>query len=216
VVDGYLQWDTDHESTCTQLSALSVFGSPVDITEEYVESEDVTYAFMFNRSTSPGAGMVTMVFAKPVAASMNTTLDAPAGCGLRELTADLSAITPVYVPFEARWLVDFSNLTRDGQGRAISLPSIDRLSLSFLVGVTLDEIEEQILGPDRIATEHYELDLSGGQTAFLSAAQNRETGEAFSSFRRNEEGIWILSLACSVCFDSTPLFVTVLDSIQGR
>jgi hypothetical protein len=208
-VDGYLQWDTDHQSTCTKLSSLTVFGSPVDVTEEYLES-DAVYAFLFNRTTTPGADMVTMVFARPLASSTNTRLDAPPGCGIRDSSVDLSAIEPVMLPLDPPWLLDWSMLTRDGQGNPISFSSIDGLTLSFFAGVTLAEIQDQIGDFDSLATESFRLDLGGEPSARLTDTRNA-LGESFPGFASTGVGIWILTLTCSNCQSPAPLVLTILE-----
>jgi hypothetical protein len=209
-VDGYLTFDTDHESTCAKLSSLTVFGSPVDVTEEYQESDDNVYAFLFTRGTTVGAGTVTMVFGRPNGGSTNTTLDAPPGCGIRDFTPDLSAIEPVMLPLDAPWLLDWSMLTRDGQGNPIAFSRIDGLMLSFFTGVTLSEIEDRIGELDDIATESFRLDIGGERSARLTDTRD-SLGQSFTGFSRTEVGIWLLTLTCSNCFDSAPLVLAILE-----
>jgi hypothetical protein len=211
--DAYIQWESDHQSTCTKLSSLTVFGSPVDVTEEYQESDDNVYAFLFNRGVTPGTGSVTMVFGRPNGASMNTTLDAPDGCGLRDSSSSLSE--PVLVPPDGPWVVDWSNLTRDGQGNDFAYSRINGLTLWFVAGATSSEVEEHLTDLDDIATESFRLELGGGRSADLSGAQNA-SGESFLGFGRPEEGIWLLALTCNECQSPASLFLGVLEPVAER
>ena len=68
-------------TTCTKLSELSFFGTVIDVPSEYIESADYTYLLLFAKGTTPGQGARTMMFLNPTAASTNTAVDAPTGCG---------------------------------------------------------------------------------------------------------------------------------------
>ena len=210
-LSGYAQWDTDHLSTCTKLSSLSVFGSLFDFESEYVESASHSYLFAANGSVSPGTAAQSMVFARPVSTSTNTRVNIPSGCGMQELSADLGALEPVGVPANPPWFVNWRNLTRDGQGNRIQLDGLDLLRLSFYADRTLTELEERIGELDQIATASWELNIAGSQSASLEQARNPVDGQAFSGFSREDEGIWLLTLTCSACFSPAPAAVTVLE-----
>jgi hypothetical protein len=210
-IDGYIQHPTDHQATCTELSSFSNFGTPVDVADYYAENANRGYLFMANRSMALGVGSVSMVFARPVSSSTNTRLDFPPGCGIQELVADLAAADPVRVPYDARFLIHYGSLTRDGLGNALLHSSLDGLVLSFFAGATLAELEERILNLDAIATESFELELSEGSTASLYQAISRESGKAFAGFRRAETGVWLLRLTCSACGREIPPVLVVLE-----
>ena len=53
-VAGYLDFQTDHSTTCTKLSKLSFFGTLIKVTEEYVEDPNFTYLLLFSKGTTPG------------------------------------------------------------------------------------------------------------------------------------------------------------------
>jgi hypothetical protein len=213
-LDGYIQWDSDHQSTCTKLSSLTVFGSPVDVTQEYQESDDNVYAFSFTRGLTPGTGAVTMVFGRPNGGSMNTRLDAPTGCGIRDSSSVLPE--PVLVPPDGPWVVDWSNLTRDGQGNVFLYSRLDGLTLWFVGGANLSEVENQLTDLDDIATESFRLELGGGRIADLSGAQNVASGESFQGFGSPDAGIWILALTCSDCQSPAAPFLGVLQPVAER
>lgn len=210
-VDGYLELHTDHNSTCARLSQLSFFTTPIMVDKEYVESADQTYMFVFTKGTKPGIGARAMTFVKPSAASVNTKVEAPSGCGLLDFTADLSSLTKVAVPAAAPWVVDWRAVTKDGQGNPIVAESIDGVLLGFYEGLSVADLQAQIFEIERVATNLYELPLTGGRTADLSKAKDRATGAAFTGFQRSAPGVWMLGLMCSTCQNPAPVVMTILE-----
>lgn len=210
-IDAYLGHETDHESTCTDASSFTNFGTPVDFADHFAEDPERSYLFMATRGTAPGASGVSMIFARPVSSSTNTRIDLPPGCGLHVIVTDLDAVEPVRFPYDTAGIVDFGHLTRDGQGNGLALANLDRLVLSFFAGATLSDLEARIVELDANATESYELELTGAETASLYDAVSPETGTAFDGFRRPEAGIWLLRLMCTTCTTPMPPVLVVLE-----
>jgi hypothetical protein len=209
-VDGYSDYHTDHESTCTKLSSLSLFGTKFELSEEYVESSDRVYLLILSKGTTPGVGARTMTFLKPSEASTNTKVDVPPGCGMLDFSADLGTAKPVTVPAKAPWTVDWQDVTIDGQGNAIAYESIDRLLVGFFEGKTVADLEAQIFDIESIATSLWELPLKGGRKADLALTRERTSGESFTGFERTD-GVWLLGLTCSTCQNPQPVVLSVLD-----
>jgi hypothetical protein len=197
-VDGYLEYLTDHESTCAPLSAMTFFGTPVEIEEEYVESDDHTYLLLFAAGTTPGVGARTMVFVRPTSNSTNTRVNAPSGCGFLDFSADLASAEPVPIPKDGPWVVDWRDVTRDSQGLEIVYQNIDSVQVGFFAGMTVAELEEEILDLELIATGLWQVELEGGRTADLA-----------------EEGVWLLALMCSTCQNPSPIVLAVLEPTAG-
>jgi hypothetical protein len=210
-VAGYLSYEADHTSTCAKLSSLSFFGTPIQIMEQYQESPDYTYMLLFAEGTTPGVGARAMTFVKPTAASTNTRVDAPSGCGLLDVTADLSSAQRVSLPAEGPWVVDWRNLTRDGQGNEIVFESIDGVLLGFYAGMTVSDLEEGILDLELMATSLWEVRLTGGRTADLRAAVERGENTPFPGFDRDEAGVWVMGLMCSTCQNPAPVVLSILE-----
>jgi hypothetical protein len=213
-LDGYVSVETDRVSTCTSLSSLTNFGTVVDVSEEYVDG-GFTYLFGFNRSTSPANGWVTMVFARPSASSENTRLDAPPGCNVRTVTANLTTIEPVNVPFEGPWIVDFSNVTLDAQGNPFASANIDSVTLWFVAGGTPSNLQERTASLDSIATESYGAEHAGGRSVNLSQLSNLRDGRPFSTFRTDEVGIWLFGLRCTVCMHDLPQVLAIFEPVEA-
>ena len=63
-----------------------------------------------------------MTFLKPTSTSTNTQVDAPTGCGMLDFSADLASLTKLPVPAAGPWVLDWRDITRDGQGSHGSVP----------------------------------------------------------------------------------------------
>lgn len=214
-LDGYVDFHTDHDSTCTKLSAFSFFGTEIDVPEQYVESDDRKYMLIFSKGTTPGVGARTMTFIQPTAGSTNTVVNAPEGCGILDFKANLTGAKKVPVGAKAPWLVDWQDVTVDGQGNPIVSQSIDRLMLGFFEDTTVEELQEQIFDIEQNATSLWELPLTGGRKAELSFAEERKTGDAFAGFDRTD-GVWLLALLCSTCQNPQPVVLSILDPSDGQ
>jgi hypothetical protein len=151
------------------------------------------------RRTISGVASVTMTFASPSSASSNGELRAQAGCQMRSLRASLAA--PVRVPLEAPWVVDFSNVTVDGQGYPFARGDIDSATLWFFAGASLPEVEARISELDQLATDHYRFEFIETESVSLTDLSRPADEQPFSGFRRAESGVWLFGLTCSYCLN---------------
>lgn len=214
-IDGYLEYRTDHASTCAKLSSMSFFGTPIQIADEYRESSDHSYMLLLSEGTTPGVGARGMIFVTPTASSTNTRVDVPSGCGLLDVSADLSSAERVILPAEGPWPIDWRNLSQDGQGNPIVFESIDSVLLGFYAGMSVADLESDILDLELNATALWELPLTGGRTADLARARERDGGAPFAGFARPEPGVWVMGLMCSTCQNPAPVVLTVLEPATG-
>jgi len=209
-VSGYVDYKPADGTTCMKLSQLNFFTTVINVQREYVESTDDTYMMLFTKGTRPGVGARVMIFLKPTAASTNTQVNAPPGCGLLDFTADLASATRVDVPSAGPWVVDWRDLTIDGQGNPVVLTRIDGLVLAYYEGKTVAELQTQIFDIELIATMLWDLRVVG-QTADLAAAKLRGTGAPFTGFTTAGTGVWMLGLTCSTCQNPAPVLLTILN-----
>ena len=210
-VAGYVSVETDHETSCTKLSAMTLRGTEIDLSVEYVENEATTYMLLFAEGTTIGQGARSMAFLKPTADSDVARVDVGTGCGVLEFEADLGSPETVPVRKNGPHVLDWSELETDGQGKPIIFQKIDRVVLGFYAGASVSEIQENIFDLEIMATELYEIDLAGERTAELSLATERDSGDAFGGFDRDEEGVWLAGLICSQCRNPAPLVLSVLE-----
>src|SRR5690606_18417789 len=150
------------------------------------------------RGTTPGLGAMTMAFVRPTAASTNTAVAIPTGCSADEtssllsFTADLHTLTPVQLPAAGPWVVDRSELSRDGGGGDIGAANIDRLLIGFFQGKTVADLEANILDLeyDDPVMDYYtgawELPLDRVEHADLAQATERGTGAPFPGFTQTD------------------------------
>ena len=209
-VAGYLDFHTDHSTTCTKLSQLSFFGTPIDVPSAYIESTDYTYLLLFTKGTTPGLGARTMMFLEPTASSTNTMVDGQSGCGLLTFTADLSSLTKLPVPTGGPWILDWRDITRDGQGNDAPFEKIDGVTIGFYAGMTASDLQARIFDIEMIATSLWDITLTGGRTADLATATDRASGAPFPGFDRPDAGTWLLGLTCSKCQSPAPVLLTIL------
>jgi hypothetical protein len=215
-VDGYADVViTEFDSTCTKLSEFSFFESEIELEEEYFESDERKYLMLFSKGTNPGVGARSMIFLRPSKSSTNKKVDGPTGCGMLEFSADLASLEPLAVPSEGPWILDWGDVTRDGQGYGIEDVPIDGVLLGFYEGKSVDDLEEQVLDLTLIATESWEIELERGDTVDLSRARGRNGEGAFEGFEREEEGVWLLGLTCSMCQNPAPVVLTILEPEAG-
>jgi hypothetical protein len=209
-VDGYVEFPTDHASTCAKLSQFSFFGTVIDVAAQYQESPDETYLLLFTHGTTPGIGARVMTFVRPTQSSTNTRVDAPSGCGLLSFNTDLASPARVSVSTSGPWIVDWRKVTVDGQGGKFDSMIIDELMIGFYRDITVAELQARFFDLETLATTLWDLPLMGGDTADLSLAQNRATGAAFDGFSE-VTGTWVLGLFCTSCRNPAPVVMVVLE-----
>lgn len=204
-VDGYVEWNTDHSSTCVQLADFSFFGTPINVPKEY-NADGGTYMLMLTEGQEPGIGARAITFLEPRVDSDVTQVDMQGSCGLLDFAASLEALTPLDVPAAGPWVADWSALTKDGIGADLRLENIDRLMIAFYEGQTPADLQTRFLDLEIIQTASYELALPGGSTADLADASSA-SGAAFPGF--SGDGTWLIALFCGRCYNPAPVFLTV-------
>lgn len=203
-MSGYVEVRNDG-ATCTTLSAMSFFGTAIDLSQEFVEGGG-TYMLLLTTGTSPGVGARMLTFLAPSAASDVSRADVSGGCGVLDFTVDLHSLTPVPACTDAPWTVDWSGVTVDGQGHSFDSSQVDSVMLGYYEGKTAADIEGDFLNLEQSATALYAVDVPGGTTADLAAATDGTN--LFPGF--TGDGLWVLALRCSRCYNPAPLFLTVV------
>jgi hypothetical protein len=214
-LDGFINYETDHDALCTQASSLSNFGTQIDFTEEYVAADGIVYLFLFSRGTALGAGSVTMAFAKPSESSTIAELHAEPGCGMRTVEADLTTLEPVSVPFDGPTIVDWSSVTVDGQGSPLFAGNFDGATLWFFADARLADVAGRVIDLDEFATERYHLEIPGNRSLSLTDLMSLD-GRPFASFQRDEDGVWLFGLTCTTCLNGDlPQVLAVFEPVEG-
>jgi len=215
-LDGYLDFEPADGTRCTQLSSFTLRGSAVDIEQEYTDEADHTYLLLFANGTVPGVGALSMLFLDPSSNSSNTRVDGVPGCGLLDFSADLSSVEPIELSPTGPWVLDWSELTRDGLGNDFAFERVDHILLAFYEDATIAELESEIMDLELIATLRWDIEYSGGHSVDLTQGVRRDTGDPFAGFPNPNSGIWLLGLMCGTCQNPAPLLLSVLDPVGGH
>lgn len=213
-ISGYVESRADHLSTCARLFDFSFRGTSVKVVDEYQERPGETFMLLFTHGTKTGLGARMMMFIKPTAASGNTKVSAPPGCGLLDFKVDLSSLRKVVVPAQGPWVLDWRNVTVDGLGNQVLSTDPDKLFVGFYQGKTTADLEAAPFQLEAMATSLWDLALTGEPTADLGRATLRSTGAPFDGFSR-AAGTWVLALMCSTCQNPAPIFLTILEPQGG-
>jgi len=197
---------------CALLSEFTDGDDPIQIDSEYFASAEYSYLLVFSAGESAGgAGTISMTFLEPGAGA--TSVPAPDGCGQLNYTVDLEALTPVAVPLAGPWNVDWSGLTRTGDGQEVQFNTIDRVMVAYYEGRDLPNLEMNIFDLEQLeGAKYWEMPHNGQvRHADLSLAMERGTGAAFPGFQTAATGTWMLALMCDTCASPAPLMLTVLN-----
>lgn len=207
-VSGYVEYNTDGSQTCANLVDFSFFGTPIEITDEYT-TEGGSYLLLLATGTTIGVGTRMLAFLEPSADSTNTRVDLSGGCDVLDFEASISeqAVDICDSTLE----VDWSELTVDGLGNELLLSDINNLSVGFYEGMTVAQLEDRFLDLELIATSWWSMDLEAGTGADLSQATTAD-GQPFSGF--GGDGVYLLALRCTTCYNPAPLYLTVLNPVE--
>ena len=219
-VDKFFEFPTTHQSTCTILSTLKQIdlATAINVQQDYVEGTDYVYALIVSHGTTPGVGSLSMTFLNPTSQSTGLTVNVPRACddngvSMLDFHADLHSAAPIAVPVEGPWVIDWSKITHDSQGRLFD--SVDNLLMGFYQGKTVADLESHFFDVEIMATHLWQIDNlpTDKRTANLAYAQDSQ-GALFAGFQQ-QDGVWAIGLRCTTCQDPSPIFLAILDPIGG-
>ncbi len=205
-VSGFVQYLPEEGDTCVFLSELTLYGTPIDVAEEYT-AEGGTYLLTLAPTTALGVGTLVLAFLEPTPGETTTEVHLDPGCGVLDLDVDLASIEPVPVCASGPWIADWSALTRDGQGNGIALSDVDSIMLGLYEGATKADLEEDFLDLETTATHLWTAPLDSGQTS-IDLSEATDGTSTFTGFEG--DGLWLFALRCSTCYNPAPLFITFL------
>ena len=207
----YRDFHTDHQMTCTTLSSMTFGGTALVPDQDYAAASDRKYLLLFSKGTTPGSGARTMMFLEPTAASTNTAIEAPDGCSsnILKFTADITTPQPVAAPKAGPFVVDWSQLTRDGIGNEVIFQKLDNVIVGFYQGMTVADLQASFLNIELIATSLYRGPIPAGQKYLDLTTTKDASGAAFTGFT-STDGVWAVAVMCSTCQVPAPIALTIL------
>lgn len=199
----------DTSTTCAQLSEFKNGTTPMSPATEYVVSEGNKYMLLFTSSPVQGELVRSSLFIKPTDGSDVTSVDGVNGDGELQFAADFNK-PKVDIPAAGPWVVEWSQLTKDGVGVEADKAKIDSLRLAFYPGYDTAKLAQDALMYDRIPTAtFYKIAIANSESVDLAATQT-DSGQAFTGFT-DTSGLWVVALECSKCQLPAPVAVVVLN-----
>ncbi|MBN1335391.1 MAG: hypothetical protein JXB39_05475 [Deltaproteobacteria bacterium] len=209
--DGYVEFRPQDGGTSALLSEFSFFGTAFDLAEDYLSTRG-SYLLLVSSTTTPGVGALVLAFLAPTVGETQDEVHLDPGCGVLDLEVDLASIEPVPVCRTGPWTADWSALTLDGQGNEIALDGVDSLMLGLYEDATVADLEEGFLDLETNATHLWTAPVGSSQTSLHLADTTDLEGQAFEGFEG--QGLWLLALRCSRCYNPAPLFLTFLEPVE--
>jgi hypothetical protein len=194
-------------ATNINLSELTFYGTDPKILP-FTTPDSGAWLALLTSGTQIAVGTRAMKFFTPTKGEANTTVALDDACGMLSFSVELEAHEPVPINVEGPWIIDWSALTRNGQGYPMNLGNIDRVMVAWFEEQDLTGLEERFLDLELIADRLWSMELDGGAGADLSGLTESGTGAAFGGF--TEGGLWMLALRCSTCPNPAPQFLTTL------
>jgi hypothetical protein len=185
------------------LSEFGLLGNKLDV-QTYLVPGSGTWLVIPGRQGQAGAA--SMVFLDPNDKTPPAeVLSIPEGSATLTVDVDLSSLTPLTVENGASPALDWSGLTLDALGNAISLSRFDRLLLKRF-DLDIPAIEDQFLDLEVLPGDSWEADIGGLTTFDLSELED------FGGLEPT--GAWLLAVQCSTCTNPAPRFLTVFKVLD--
>jgi hypothetical protein len=206
--------DGGSPTTTLMLSQLAYGGATTAImpATDYVESATTLYLMLFAHGTTPAVGAQSMVFIQPTSGVANTTVSAPDACAsnVLDFTATLSS-TPVSIPTDGPWKVDWSQITKDSFGNKLdfSLTPLNKVEVGFFQGKQPADIQAGFLDIEQNATALYTYSVPTGQK-YVDLMSTPTMGGTFPGFA-DTNGTYAVAVLCSTCTVPAPVVFSILQ-----
>ena len=199
--------------SCVNLSSLTLGTTAVNPSADYVADASKKYLLLFSKGTMLGVGARSMLFIEPSQSSTTTSVTSPTAaqtCDILDFNATLAS-TPLKIPANGPYKVDWSKITRDSMGNPVVFQNIDRLLVAFYANKTPADLVNAFLDIEINATSIYEIPIAvGTKSADLAQAKKRGSNEAFSGFG-TAPGVWAVALTCTACQVPAPVFLAIIE-----
>ena len=137
-------------------------------------------------------GAVSLLFLEPSPDNPSTEAQFSNTSASLEALVELEEATPLVIEKNTPWSVDWSQLSRTGQGNPLNIHRINRLELGRYEQDT-QALEEEFFQLPNLAIESISFDIEGLQQADLPPLEQSDS--------------WLLVLWCDLCDNPVPPFV---------
>ena len=199
----YLSQETG-TATEVQLANMTFFGTDSEI-ETYFTASHGTWLVVLATGTEVAVGGRMLAFLHPTADGPDRA-DIAGGCDVLAMEADFHSLTPVSVPADGPWVVDWTNVTTDAHGNAFEPTRVDGVLLARF-DESVEELEARFLDLELLAEETWTGTVTSGRSADLATLTG--TTGTFPGFEA--EGTYGMALTCSSCPNPAPLFLSFLE-----
>lgn len=194
------------DTTEVTLSQLTFFGTAANIQTEFVP-DNGTWLFLLSTGTGVGTGSRMMAFLEPTVGGPAST-SVEDGCAILDYSVELETLTPLPVPLDGPWVVDWSGVNATGHGSPLIATRVTSVRLARFEGMSLPHLEDNFLDLEYLAADQWSVPHPGGRVDDLAGLINDNDGSAFTGF--DTESVWLLALMCESCPVPAPLALTVL------
>ena len=218
-VDHYFELELEDGPTSARLFDLGTLADahpePEDILKYFEAStfppSDHTYALLVTTGPLLGGQLRAVQAFKLDETSTNTTVKVTDESSTYSYAADLSSIPPTTVlAGSAELALDTTQLSKDAQGEELVRVQLTEVRISHFDETPAYEqvIESQIFDLDRTATTTYRgpVNLRGDTSLAELTTDDDQPFEGITN-----EGIWVLGLYCTDCWDPIPRYMTILE-----
>jgi hypothetical protein len=171
-----------------------------------------TYAALVQDRKDPGKGVRMVQALQLDANSINTEVVISNDSSDLTYQTDLTAVVPVQVPaVTANITVDWESMQLGGLnalGDEWKKSSVNEVMIGHYM-LTPQQLTEQFLGLENIASELYQGAVTAGAKLNLTGLTEATSGAAFAGI--DGTGTWILTLNCNECSNPAPWFLTILQ-----
>lgn len=204
-ISGNVDYEPTSGETSANLSDFEFNGTKIDPTTEVCSELGATFLL----TALTGLYEYRMLgFFEPTPDETNTEVYLDSDSATLVFDSDLSRGGTISVPAGRDYMVNWMDLTRDGQDLEFSVSNIDFLMLARYE-LTVEEMQDQFFDLQLIADEMYTADVGGlGEFELVNATD--EGGAAFAGFEG--DGLWLLGMFCTTCANPAPLFLGVIEA----
>ncbi|GDX80881.1 hypothetical protein LBMAG42_26920 [Deltaproteobacteria bacterium] len=202
----YLSYEPG-DTTSVSLSQLTFFGTEANIKSEFYP-DGATWVVLLSTGTRVGVGTRTLTFIEPDSGVSERSADIADACEVLDYTVDLEAMSPLPVPAQGPWTVDWTGLTVNGHGGPFDPNKVTEVTVAHFTTSALEDLEADFLDLETLADRVWRVEHRSGTTAALADLRADDDGTAFTGFEPG--GTWVLAILCATCSIPAPLGLAVL------